>query len=140
MGCWLDGLADEVWNMHPIACAFRVLAITVKDFHGLIIVFLPLSCKPYIDHWPFRFPRAADPWLNQQVRVVMKLTFSCPKTRKRFSSVHYALLPGHSIVATSGGCRTLEGMVELTVGCPECGQKHLFPVGQIMCPLQGDEQ
>lgn len=65
----------------------------------------------------------------------MKLTFTCPETKKLFSSEHYSLLTDHAITETSGGQRTLEGTVELTSACPFCGKNHLFQVGEILCPL-----
>jgi len=70
----------------------------------------------------------------------MKLTFTCPETKKLFSSEHYSLLEDHVITGTSEGQRALKGTVALTSGCPLCGKNHLFRVEDVLCPLCNGEK
>ncbi len=61
----------------------------------------------------------------------MKLYFTCPKENELFASEHYSLVDGFSVV--DGEERKLDGMVQLDVPCPHCGELHLFKVEEVMC-------
>lgn len=61
----------------------------------------------------------------------MELFFTCPVKQQLFSSEHYALVDGFSVV--EGKERKLEGMVQLEEPCPHCGERHLFKVDEVMC-------
>lgn len=69
----------------------------------------------------------------------MKLYFTCPKAKTTFTSDDYSLQKGHRIVEDEHGVRKLEGIVSLNSGCPLCGQKHLYGVNDVICPLSGEK-
>ncbi|CAG35699.1 hypothetical protein [Desulfotalea psychrophila] len=64
----------------------------------------------------------------------MKLYFNCPKTGVCFSSSHYSLMKGYTIITTADGERQLQGEVVLKSPCPSCGEKHSYQIKDIMCP------
>lgn len=69
----------------------------------------------------------------------MKLFFTCPVEQEDFATEDYSLNEGHRVVEDEHGGKTLMGFVSLNSGCPLCGQKHLFEVKDVMCPLSRGE-
>ncbi len=69
----------------------------------------------------------------------MKLYFTCPNENAVFDSVDYSLQKGHRVVVGGAGRKELQGTVSLNSGCPLCGDKHEYDVGEVMCSLNGGE-
>ena len=67
----------------------------------------------------------------------MKLVFTCPNRKKVFESGDFRLIENRGVITDETGNKSLDAKVALNEPCPFCGERHVYPVGELSCPFDG---
>ncbi|MDY6990452.1 MAG: hypothetical protein SWQ30_20615 [Thermodesulfobacteriota bacterium] len=65
----------------------------------------------------------------------MKFIFFCPETHQTFETDAFRIIEGEGVKTDDSGKKIWDAKVELTVACPFCGNRHVYPASEVACPF-----
>ena len=69
--------------------------------------------------------------------AAMEFLFVCPNRNKTFETAAFTIAENRGVVIDATGNKVLDAKVVLNGPCPFCGEKHVYPAGELSCPFNG---
>jgi len=63
--------------------------------------------------------------------------FVGPKQNKFFEGSDFTIFENRGVITDKAGNKTLDAKVKIDQPCPFCGMKHVYHVGELVCPFGG---
>ncbi|MDY6951733.1 MAG: hypothetical protein SWE60_09485 [Thermodesulfobacteriota bacterium] len=65
----------------------------------------------------------------------MKFIFFCPEKHQTFETNGFRITDEKGVKTDASGNKIWDAKVELTVACPFCGKRHVYPASKVACPF-----
>ncbi|MDY6950930.1 MAG: hypothetical protein SWE60_05420 [Thermodesulfobacteriota bacterium] len=65
----------------------------------------------------------------------MKFIFFCPEKHRTFETDAYRIIEDKGVKRDASGNKVWDAKVELSVACPFCRRRHVYPASEVACPF-----
>ncbi|MFH1984317.1 MAG: hypothetical protein ABIL58_20945 [Pseudomonadota bacterium] len=67
----------------------------------------------------------------------LNFVFVCPECNRVFETAAFSIVDNRGVVTDADGNKALDATVALNDPCPYCGQRHVYPASELLCPFRG---